>query len=453
MAVGVWLATGLEPPATSEEFLPSDHPVRVAFRTLDYGFPRSDADLQLRVRISWGIEDVDRSGTSKFEPDEEGTAVLDLKFDLKRKDVQTHVLKSCSFFNDKDLLIESETIEKTSCWIADYQTWRREELSKDEFEDFDSEKELVTELVKFGEHSDDDGTKPYLKYLQGSDIVLNEDRSQVLMTEVKFVSNKDYQIPYRLMWPVYTSWQEELEKLNAEAPAGGKQAIATAGLSWQWQMTQKALVRSMFTGIGVMVVVALVTLMIATLNWTIAVLAMLSIAGIIAMLLGIIRILGWDLGISESIGVVISIGYSFDGAAHIATAYIESKSKSRADKTRDALTDLGISILFGVLTTLGAGLMLFPAIIVFFVKFAGLIVSTVLLSLIWSLGFFPALLCVCGPEGDFGSLVAICRRLFGRRNKQRDVEVEDIEQGEKDVDGGSLTASQTTNKNQTGNSA
>jgi len=59
-----------------------------------------------------------------------------------------------------------------------------------------------------------------------------------------------------------------------------------------------------------------------------------------------------------------------------------------------------------------AGLMLFPAIITFFVKFGGFVVSTISLSILWSLLIFPALLLLVGPVREFGSVMPLLRKVF-----------------------------------------
>lgn len=419
VAIAIWLASGLKPPEVEEDFLPKDHPVQVAFDTLEDGFPRSEADQQLRIAVTWGIRDVDRTGTSRYDVQEIGTPVFDESFDLTRAAVQEHILETCSFFGDQeDIIFQQNTgIVPVECWIKDFSNWRALNKSKSSFEDYSSQEALIAELIEFGEFVDPkNGTKPYIEYLQDQHVAFNS--SRVVFAEVRFVGSTEIEVPERIMWPVYLKWQDELEKLNERAPEGAENAIATAGPSWLWQITQRTLVDSMFTGVGVMLVVALVVLVVATMNLVVAILATLSIGGVAAMLLGVIRLLGWPLGITESVGIVIAVGYSFDGIAHVATAYVESGSSERLARTRHALTDLGISVLFGALTTLLAGLCLFPGIIVFFVKFAGLIVSTIILSVIWSLGFFPALLMVVGPEGKFGSLWA----LFTRLRRKSDIE-------------------------------
>lgn len=234
-----------------------------------------------------------------------------------------------------------------------------------------------------------------------------------------FVGNVDVQASESVMENVYTAWQDALLKFNNESTAQSDKAIATGSYSWVFLHTQQTLVRTMLSGLGIMIVVALCTLIISTQNIVIAVLATVCIGGVISMLLGLITVIGWNLGITKSVSVIIGVGYSFDGVAHLATAYVDSKEWNREERMRDALTELGISVLFGAISTLFAGIALTPAFIVFFTKFAILLIATVLLSLLWSLMFFPALLLVIGPQGEYGSILPFikCLNCFKRKEK------------------------------------
>lgn len=432
VAVSIWIATLLEPPEEQESFLPDDNELRVALTALDDAFPKSEPTLQLHVQVTWGIKDVNRTGTSRFDPAEPGSVVLDETFDLTSAAAQRHVWETCDFFEkQEELIFQKPTTEQSvECWIRDFKRWRADQ-GKDDFEDYPNDKAFIKELEEFGNYEEEDGTKPFLVYLVQQKIAFTNDLRRIVFTEVSFVSSTEETVPYKIMWPVYNTWQDQLKIRNEQAPEGVKnsinKAIATGGYPWMWQITQVTLVSSMFTGIGIMLAVALGALILSTLNWAIAILATFCIGGIVAMVLAIIYLLGWELGISESIGVVIAIGYSFDAVAHISVAYIESKHADRQRRTRDALTDLGISVLFGVGTTLLAGFMLFPAIIIFFVKFAGLIVATVSLGFVWSLTFLPAILLVIGPTESFGSIAILFKKVFRRASKKEIDGVKEID--------------------------
>ena len=158
---------------------------------------------------------------------------------------------------------------------------------------------------------------------------------------------------------------------------------------------------------------AFVVLTISTLNILVATIAVISITGIILCVLGVMKLCGWEFGVVESIGCVILIGFSVDYVVHLANHYVESTFPGRFKRMEDSLKQIGISVLGGAITTLGAGFFLFFCTIVFFTKFAILITTTIIFSLLFSTLFFSALSHIIGPQnktGDLRPLLWKCRR-------------------------------------------
>ena len=77
----------------------------------------------------------------------------------------------------------------------------------------------------------------------------------------------------------------------------------------------------------------------------------------------------WGLGLLESINCVLVVGFAVDFTVHLADSYKESHRHTRFEKTQDALTVTGVSILSGSLSTLLATFPMFFAVITFFMKF------------------------------------------------------------------------------------
>lgn len=67
-----------------------------------------------------------------------------------------------------------------------------------------------------------------------------------------------------------------------------------------------------------------VILLIATQNIILALLSIISVAVVIVSVVGIMVMKGWELGVSESISVVIMIGLSVDYVVHLAADYKHS---------------------------------------------------------------------------------------------------------------------------------
>lgn len=90
--------------------------------------------------------------------------------------------------------------------------------------------------------------------------------------------------------------------------------------AWTWPPTQNSLVRSAVQGVILVFVLAFVVLNIATGNVVISSISVITVAGIVLTVLGVgIRgIMGWKLGIAESIVSTILIGFSMDYTLHLA---------------------------------------------------------------------------------------------------------------------------------------
>lgn len=75
---------------------------------------------------------------------------------------------------------------------------------------------------------------------------------------------------------------------------------------------------------------------------------------------------GWQLGVSESIAMVIIIGFSVDYVVHLAAHYVHCTTPSRYEKSTESVAAMGVSIFSGAMTTLGSGVFLFGGTVIFF---------------------------------------------------------------------------------------
>ena len=73
------------------------------------------------------------------------------------------------------------------------------------------------------------------------------------------------------------------------------------------------------------IIFSFVILLFATRNIIVAILCILSVAVVIVSVVAIMVLKGWDLGVSESISVVIMIGLSVDYVVHLGADYTHSK--------------------------------------------------------------------------------------------------------------------------------
>eukprot|EP01052_Picozoa_sp_SAG31_P033394 SAG31_NODE_3766_length_3902_cov_3.028399_1_plen_754_part_00 len=201
-----------------------------------------------------------------------------------------------------------------------------------------------------------------------------------------------------------------MEERNAVAPVGVSDGFATGGRTWTWAHTRQGLVSNVFRGFAISFPAAFFTLLFVTRNILVSGFAIATIAGIVGCVLGTCHFfLGWHLGVAESLAAVIVVGFSVDFTVHFAHMYEESHHFDRVQKMAFAARTMGVTVLMGGMTTLGAGSFLFFCTLVFFYKFAILVTTTILFSMIAALFFFMPLLATIGPEGEFGNIGACVR--------------------------------------------
>ena len=146
-------------------------------------------------------------------------------------------------------------------------------------------------------------------------------------------------------------------------------------------------------------------LVMATTNIIVGALASLTISLITCCVLGTITIIGWKLGVLESLNLTLVVGLAVDYVVHLAEGYMHLEGEDRLTKVHYTLSNVGISVLSGACSTLGASVFMLAAKIVFFFQFGIFIFCTILLSIFFSLLFFTTVLALIGPqENEKGSI-------------------------------------------------
>lgn len=374
------------------------NPNEVAVRHIRDELPTTLENDFLEVRLTWGILDISHQGSNYYDRDEVGEPIMDKSFDLKPKEAQDFLLETCRNIRKRTELVLKDTEHDSAsrCWIEDFSNWRSKYRGKKEFETFKNDETLGFEILSFAKE-EVNGEMPYMKYIEEKDVILSLKTDQVVATELRFLSQQKWQSPLGENQAEYKRWENITNELNKNGPPSMKNCFATSGYPWVFAITQETLLFSMRPGIGIMLMIAFIIMCIATGNLTIAVLTTCAVGGVLGIVFAFVYIVGWDLGVAECLSAVISVGYAFDGVAHIGKAYAESDEGSQEQRTRDGLTALGISVLFGTLSTATSALMLLFTQVLMLFKFGVLVAVTMAATLLWALVLLPAGLLVFGP--------------------------------------------------------
>jgi len=205
---------------------------------------------------------------------------------------------------------------------------------------------------------------------------------------------------------MYDEWETMIAQLNADTPTSLGSAMHVSSTSvdpssnkWLHMILQETYVRMAFTGVATGLAIAFVVLLIATMNFIVTLLSILTIMAALACVVGVVVLRGWELGSAESLSMMILTGFAVDYVVHLSHAYMESDKSSRLERVHDALRDLGISVFWGMLTSIISAGVLASLQLQFFAKFGLFFFLTIIWSYLWSVLFLMPLLAFIGPVG------------------------------------------------------
>jgi hypothetical protein len=445
-AIMVIFAAKLSTTTKEDQLLPDDHKFQRLINMFNNDFSRgSDTPMKLN-NIVWGImgsDPVDRDGVGRFDVTELGTLKYDPSFDLAEPATQQFIYDLCVELETATELVAGEVVpmvrrgagleqedgitREINCFIHTFRKWHAD--GPHAAEGFPIPKALfATRLQAWIDmrynmsHSD---TRPvrWLPHEKHDDMVFIENgRAKYAIIQVNTTVSR-WAAAYDILKKAYDGWDQWLVKTNTRYTAATGDAgeiffsspeeQGTEG-AWVFMDTQEMLVQGAVTGTVASASFAFLVLAISTFNPFVAFLAMVNVAGLIACILGMMQLMGWEMGVIESISITVLVGLSVDYVVHLANSYIETNplTPHRKERVSNAFGEMGVTVFGGAITSLGASAMLFACYFQTFFKFGGFMFMTILASFLWSNFFFMSVLSLIGPNGSICSFAPFVERCF-----------------------------------------
>lgn len=263
----------------------------------------------------------------------------------------------------------------------------------------------------------------------------------LLAMSARATLEQDFGMSYEDGIELYELWENWGEQMKSSGPQEMTGTMQTSNGAWGFYYLSETLISETYSSIYLALGLGFVILSVVGGNPIMAFFSVFTICLIVVNVFAFTVLMGWSLGILEAVNygklscilsrftetnsdamiafAVVVIGLSIDYCVHMSEAYTKSHATNRFPRVLHTFEAMGISVLSSSLSTLGASFFMFFAPVVFFVKFAAFIFVTISLSTIYSLVFFPAVLSIMGPTGDFGNLhVWIGKRLKERKANQ-----------------------------------
>jgi predicted RND superfamily exporter protein len=349
------------------------------------------------VQFVFGVEGLDTSSVEYYNLDYRGDIEWDPNFDISPPSRQQWLSDQCEVLRDHELTLRG----LVSCFIDDYADWRTAngENFPAKWSTGNQKKQFEADLKAFLES--DEGTEHRLD----ENVGFFPDGSLAIVQLVATTALGNFE-PSSIKQPQYDLWEAVREDMQSDwdEDSGMHTVFQTAGVAWAWMASEGAFVDTAVNGLMIAGAFAFVALLLSTQNVVVSSVACFNIFGIVSSILGMIYMMGWEMGITESVSIVILVGFSVDYVVHLANSYQESHAEKRFERMSEALREMGISVTAGAVTTFGASLFLWGCTTVFFTKFAILMGLTTIFSISWSLIFFSAAMMLLGPEKGFGDI-------------------------------------------------
>lgn len=194
----------------------------------------------------------------------------------------------------------------------------------------------------------------------------------------------------RSQYEAFLSIADDVDSIVSEH-CTGKVIMTDLDQRFVFMNNQNIYVRTAMQSSLIGVAIAFTVLLIATRVFHIAFFASVSIMSVLVSVVGVMVMLGWDLGSIESILIAIIAGFSVDYVVHLAHAY-EVAGGDTDERVTAAFGDMGISVMNGMITSVAASIPLFFCQLQFFAKFGTFLCFTIAFSWIFANFFFMSIL-------------------------------------------------------------
>ena len=457
-------ALKLHPTTKNEQWLPDWHPMQRFMDSMHNDFGSNDQDFAQSVQLTFGLDynnPIDRSGTNKYKKSDVGKPRFDpfTSSDILTSRVfQEFVISLCDEVLKRSLdPSNGHPLQRTllkerdqNCYMIGF---RDHQYNSNRTFPIDDHAEFISELWKYIRDQRErarsgENVQPHQSHYNKVLFVFgdgyNNPPTGIQAAYIQFNTTlKQYGNPYDDIKDWFDSWEEFTTLVdtggiftddNDVFPFVG--SFFHSSEIWVWMQTQSLLVSGAYTGTLVSLSLATGIIFFATFNLLIAIFVLLELIGVVGCVLGIANVLGWELGMIESVSITVLVGLSVDYVVHFAIHYghvrvPESGFSERQKRVHETIAEMGPTVLGGAATSIGAAIILLCTWIQFFYKFGIFFLFTILFSYLWSMFFFLPVMSVVGPEGDFLSirplLAKILPGVFGKSKLHSGIVVPDGE--------------------------
>lgn len=391
-------ASTIKPTTSTEQFLDDNHPIQKASTIIIEEFPKTQEDETSKIHFVWGLKDVDRSGIRQlFNTESVGEPVFVDNFAFNEQ-CQSKMLEACETLKtDKsfdEFIILEDGLRGVDCFVEELGAYNAGQYACDNVDRYDLEgkdwevpestlKETLKSFVKETSCSDE-STEVGDYYSDALGWNGNDLRFVGISVKSSILTPRQVlpEDEVRVHYDKFIEFGKELDKTMADV-CQSNAIVTDTDQVFILMNNQRVYRNSAFIGSMLGLLIAFIVLFFSTRKLHIAVFAILMIIAVLIGVIGTITMLGFTLGVIESILISILAGFSVDYVIHLAHAYVHAEGDTN-ERVVTAFGDMGISVFSGMLTSVVASIPLFFCTLTFFATFGTFLCLTIALSWIYA---------------------------------------------------------------------
>jgi protein dispatched 1 len=397
-------AIQLEPTKEAEQFLRSDHPLQKSLTIINSAFLTTEDDIGLEVYFAWGLGEVDRDGVNQLiDPEFLGEPKFVDTFQFTEQ-CQTELMSACATLRSNAAyqphIKQENGLGAVSCFVEEFAAfsvlgsltdcvsvitgaWRSESTGSTwQVPTADVPAKMAGFLRERSCYSDEG--LPVLNHYSNE---IGWDGTKLRFVSLKLensVVDPFSTLPedtVRTEYEAMLNIANDLDQTVGAACNVGTGSVIMTDLDLKFIfMNNQSIYRSSALQSGLLGVgLAFAVLLVSTRVFHIAFFATICIACVLISVTGTMVLIGWTLGSIESVLISIVAGFAVDYVVHLAHSYTHAYGNSGA-RMKTAFSEMGISVLHGMVTSVGASVPLFLCQLTFFRKFGTFMFLTISFS-------------------------------------------------------------------------
>jgi len=393
LGISIYFALSIKLPDTVEvRLLPEDHPYELYFawsqKLLSTALFFSGGSYG---QVTFGLVAADNG--IRNNPDSLSRLVLDPDFNPSSTDAQNYLVTFCDNIYASGFGVPFN--QDYVCPINAFDNWlKSESVSSDPMDTYVSNCNGADSLPM----SEDDFDACFSAWGDTQDVISVFDKQgKIVIMQILVRFTVPWDAAFSEMDVFWNDFEDFFNQERASAPAGVNGMFLTASAFW-WYDTNVSMLQTAIGAVGIAIGFSAVIVLASSRSLTLTLFSGICILYVLAATTSSLVGFGWDLGFLESICFAILVGISCDFVIHFGHAYIHKKgSVSKFERTKYAMIHMGPSILAAAITTFSAALVMLFCKVLFFTKFALILLMTVIHSTIGSFVVYLVLTDTFGP--------------------------------------------------------